>query len=181
MRWCRKGAAPFAPQYRAALSSELRLCRYLNVNALTGSVPSSLAMLTRLGELCVPSRAHCVSARPYASDRSAPRQARRGAVEGACRGIKWGQGRCGLLCSTGARARFSRVSKWYQEGWVLLLPFDGSGEVALTGVRCGGFSCSVCAAVLRGMAECASSNLQLPQRQRADRECAEFALRAHKS
>ncbi len=47
-RCCGCGVAP--PQR----PSPLRVCRYLNNNTLTGSVPSSLSALTNLEELCVP-------------------------------------------------------------------------------------------------------------------------------
>jgi hypothetical protein len=38
----------------AKLPSPPRVCSYLNQNALTGSVPSSLSALTKLESLCVP-------------------------------------------------------------------------------------------------------------------------------
>jgi hypothetical protein len=55
VRWYRRGTSLlWVRRSTAERPSPLRVCSYLNQNALTGSVPSSLSALTKLESLCVP-------------------------------------------------------------------------------------------------------------------------------
>ncbi len=50
---------PWVRRSMAERPRPLRVCSWLNDNALAGSVPSSLSALINLEELCVPPRANC--------------------------------------------------------------------------------------------------------------------------
>ncbi len=161
-------------------SGPLRFCSDLTYNALTGSVPSSLSALTNLAFLYVPpscQRRLRVRPRRVGSVGNAPSGA-------ACRGMHVGgieQGRCGSRAvavvsegTSGMRCDYYGVLKGHPSLW---------GTVR--GYRRGTWLLWV----RRSTAERPSplrvsesaSGVQQTQPERADGECAELALRAHKA
>jgi hypothetical protein len=161
-------------------SGPLRFCSDLTYNSLTGSVPSSLSALTNLAFLYVP---------PSCQRRLRVRPRRVGLVGSApsgaaCRGMHVGgieQGRCGSRAvavvsegTSGMRCDYYEVLKGHPSH----------------GVRCAGTGRGTWLLwVRRSTVERPSplrvsesaSGVQQTQPERADGECAELALRAHKA